>query len=197
MQAAGFVLAGGASSRMGRNKAFLMLSGRTLIEIVTSAVREAVGNVTIVGPPEVYQHLGIPVIPDRTAHAGPLAGIETALSHTTAAGNLPDWNLIVACDMPNVTPTVLRRILAEAQAHPDAACILPCSCVTGFSLTEPLCAAYHKRILPVISQALAEGIRKVTDALPKESIHYLPMTNDPAFQNINTPDEWSRVSGRP
>jgi len=187
MQTAGFVLAGGASSRMGRNKALLMLGDRTLIETVASAVREAAGNVTLVGPPEIYLPFGFPVIPDLQANLGPLAGIETALSRTTAA-----WNLIVACDMPRVTPFTLRRILDAAETHPEALCILP-TVRESFSV-EPLCAAYHQRLLPAISQALAAGIRKVTDALPRESIQYLRITDEGAFQNINTPDEWRRVS---
>jgi molybdenum cofactor guanylyltransferase len=189
MHTAGFVLAGGASSRMGRNKAFLMLGDRTLIEIVASAVREAAGNVTIIGPPEIYSHFGFPVIPDRTEGAGPpagpLVGIFTALSQTAVA-----WNLMVACDMPRVTPMLLLRILREAEAHPGAGVILPES-AAGF--VEPLCAAYHKRVFPEISRALAAGTRKVTDALPRESIHYLRMS-DEGFQNINTPDEWRRAS---
>jgi molybdopterin-guanine dinucleotide biosynthesis protein A len=187
MRTAGYVLAGGASSRMGRNKALLVLRDRTLIEIVASAVREAAGTVSIIGSPEIYVPFGFPVIPDRLPGLGPLGGIETALSTTTAG-----WNLIVACDMPRVTPFLLRRILAEADAHPDAGCVLP---VSAGGLVEPLCAAYHKRILPAVSQALAAGTRKVTDALPRESIHYLRMPDDLAFQNINTPDEWRQAGG--
>jgi molybdopterin-guanine dinucleotide biosynthesis protein A len=170
---------------MGRNKALLKLGSRTLLEITASAVCEAAGNATIVGPPDAYPSLGFPVIPDRQPHLGPLAGIETALFETTAG-----WNLIVACDMPGLTPPVLRRILDEADAQPDAGCILP---VGGNGFVEPLCAAYHKRMLPVISQALASGIRKVTEALPPESVHYLPALEDRAFQNVNTPDEWRRL----
>lgn len=191
MHVAGFVLAGGASSRMGRNKAFLRFGNRTLVEIVASAVREAAGNVTIVGPPDIYRDFGFPVVADQTdlaePLAGPLAGIETALRQSCA-----DWNLVVACDMPRVSPALLRQILDEAEEHPEAGCILPQS-ADGFA--EPLCAAYSKSILPAISQALAGGIRKVTEALPRESIHYLPMS-DEGFQNINTPDEWRRVSER-
>src|ERR1700739_3851372 len=138
MRMAGFVLAGGASSRMGRNKAFLTLGDHTLIEIVGSAVREAAGNVAIVGPLEVYGHYGFPVISDRTAGAGPLAGIEAALIHTSADGDVADWNLIVACDMPRVSPILLRRILDEAEAHPAAGCILP---ETAPGSLEPLGAA--------------------------------------------------------
>jgi len=170
---------------MGRNKALLKLGGRTLIEIVTSAVHEAAGNVAIIGPPEIYRNFGFPVIPDRMEGAGPLAGIETALSQTAAA-----WNLVVACDMPGVTPVLLRRIIQAANEHPEAGCILPES-AAGF--VEPLCAMYSTRVLPAISAALAAGIRKVTDGLPGESIHYLRMS-DEGFQNINTPDEWRLAS---
>jgi molybdopterin-guanine dinucleotide biosynthesis protein A len=69
MQTAGYVLAGGASSRMGRNKAFLMLGDRTLLEIAAAAVREATGSVTIVGTPDLYQDLGFPTIADARANA--------------------------------------------------------------------------------------------------------------------------------
>jgi molybdopterin-guanine dinucleotide biosynthesis protein A len=187
MQTAGYVLAGGASSRMGRNKAFLTLDGRTLLEIAVTAVRDAAGSVTIIGSPEVYGHLGFPVIPDRRTNAGPLAGIETALTHATAG-----WCLILACDMPRITPSALSRILDETQARPDAGCILPES---ADGHLEPLCAAYHKRLLPVISEALDAGTRKVTDALPRSLVYYMRMTNDPIFQNINTPEEWGQLRG--
>jgi molybdopterin-guanine dinucleotide biosynthesis protein A len=188
MQTAGFVLAGGVSSRMGRNKAFLMFEGRSLIERAAGAVQEAAGAVTIVGSPEVYGHLGMLVIPDLRSSAGPLAGIESALRHTDA-----EWNLIVACDMPGVHGAALRRIVEEALGHPEAGCVLP---ATG-EFVEPLCAMYSKRMLPVVSKALDEGIRKVTRAFLNGEIHYLRMNDDPVFHNVNTPEEWRRVAQGP
>ena len=189
MTTAGYVLAGGASSRMGRNKAFLTVGGRTMIEIAAEAVREAAGNVTIVGTPEIYRHLPYPAIPDLRAGAipavGPLGGIETALANTSA-----DWNLIVACDMPAITAVTLQLVLKAAAAHSGAACVIPES-RDGF--LEPLCAAYHKRLLGAVSAALDAGVRKVTLALPVETIHHLRMTSDPIFQNINTPEEWGAL----
>jgi molybdopterin-guanine dinucleotide biosynthesis protein A len=185
MQTAGYVLAGGASSRMGRNKAFLTLGGRALIEIAAAAVREAAGSVTIVGPPEVYQELGIGIIPDGRANAGPLAGIETALKHAAA-----EWSLIVACDMPRLDAVTLRRIIDEARANPFAGCVLPESAA---GRVEPLCAMYHKRSLPAIVDSLNSGIRKVADAIPSRLIHLIRMTDDPIFQNINTPEEWGEL----
>ena len=178
------MLAGGASSRMGRNKALLTLDRRTLVEIVAAAVREAAGNVTLIGPPEAYCDLGLPVTPDLRPNQGPLGGIETALSVTNA-----EWNLIVACDMPAISAPVLQRILDEAEARPESGCILP---LGENGLPEPLCAAYHKRMLPDVSRALSGGIRKVTAAFPAESIVYLPALAPRTFENINTPDEWRR-----
>ena len=184
MQTAGFVLAGGASSRMGRNKAFLMQGGRTLIEIAADAVRQAAGSVTIIGSPEVFQEFALPVIPDRRPGCGPLAGIETALFHTTA-----DWNLIVACDMPRLDPQVLGRILAEAQARPDVICVLPESAA---GRVEPLCAVYRRTALSIISNSLNNGVRKVREALEGSPVYRLHMANDPVFQNVNTPEEWQQ-----
>ena len=66
---AGFVLAGGRSSRMGRDKALLPLDGHTLVDHIAGLVQRAAGNVTLIGPPERYATLGYPVIPDLIDNA--------------------------------------------------------------------------------------------------------------------------------
>ena len=123
MSAAGFVLVGGRSTRMGRDKAFLTVghgaSEQTFVEHVAQAALGAVGNVTLVGAPERYQTLKYPVIPDRVADRGPLGGLFTALSATQA-----DWNLILACDLPGITVEFLQNLLRLAEAS-DADCIVP------------------------------------------------------------------------
>ncbi len=103
---AGFVLAGGRSSRMGRDKALLPLDGRTLIDRVAGLVQRAAGNVTLIAPEGRY--MGYPVIPDLIANQGPLGGLYTALSATKAS-----WNLLVACDMPGVTLEFLENLFAR------------------------------------------------------------------------------------
>ena len=64
MQASGFVLAGGGSTRMGRNKALLPFRGITLVEHVAGIVRQAAGSVTLIGDPVQLGHLGLPVVSD-------------------------------------------------------------------------------------------------------------------------------------
>ena len=109
MQRSGFVLAGGGSSRMGRDKALLPYRGITLLEHLARTVQEAAGAVALVGDPVRYSSLGYPVYRDKFPGCGPLGGIYTALAVSST-----DWNLIVACDMPGISVDVLRILLDSA-----------------------------------------------------------------------------------
>src|SRR6516162_9227963 len=101
-----FILSGGASSRMGRDKGLLKISGQPLIVRIARLAEPLVSSVVIVGPPERYGTLGLRVIADRafgdrgenSILQGPLAGIATALAATSTP-----WNLILACDLPYLT----------------------------------------------------------------------------------------------
>src|SRR5205823_3133619 len=103
MTFAGFVLVGGRSSRMGRNKALLRYKSNTLLEHVAKQVLGVAGNVTLIGDPAAYERFGYPVYPDRVPDCGPLGGIYTALSRTQN-----NWNLIIACDLPSICESQLQ-----------------------------------------------------------------------------------------
>src|SRR5262252_2215251 len=110
---------------MGRDKARLPFRGSELVSVVAAAVARAAGNVTLIG------HSELPAIPDRYPGEGPLGGILTALHHTSS-----DWNLIVACDMPEISGVFLSELLAQAMgSHADV--LLPCG---PDGLEQPLCA---------------------------------------------------------
>jgi molybdopterin-guanine dinucleotide biosynthesis protein A len=183
---AGFVLTGGKSSRMGTDKAMLVYQGAPMVVHVADAVRQAAGSVRLIGPPELYGHLGFAATPDLRPGAGPLAGIETALSL-----QLADWNLVTACDMPALDASWLIRLLGHARSFPDADCILP---VTPRG-PEPLCAVYRNRALGPVRASLDAGIRKVTEALVRLHVVHFSVDNEKSMTNVNTPDEWSEVSG--
>ena len=186
METAGFVLAGGRSSRMGRDKSLLELDGEALVERAGRRVLAAAGNVTVVGDPERHGRFGWPVVTDLRPGQGPLAGIEAALASPYAA----DWNLIVACDMPNLNPALLERLLAEAKrSRPD--CVAACS-TRGL---EPLCAVYGRGFLPVARRVLDAGQRRVRDAFDGIQVIHLQIDSDAAVANVNTPDEWLSVTG--
>jgi len=183
---AGFVLVGGNSSRMGRDKARLPFHGKTVVEHVASTVAEAAGSVTLVGAPERYGTLGFPMLADGRSGVGPLAGIHTALAASPA-----DWNLIVACDMPGISAPFLRSLMAVAQSSGDTDCLLPAG---PSGLPEPLCAVYHSRCLDVIGAALERNVRKITDGLHGLRIANWSVAESGWFRNVNTPEEWTQFT---
>jgi molybdenum cofactor guanylyltransferase len=179
---AGYVLVGGRSSRMGRDKALLPFRGGVLVESVAREVASATGGVVLVGDPVRYAAFGYTVIPDRYPEEGPLGGILTALHHTTA-----EWNLVVACDMPEVSAEFLRRIL-DAADQSDADALVP---VGPSGIPEPLCAAYRRRSRAPLEGAFERGERKVTAAFAALQVVLWPMAELAPFQNVNTPEDWA------
>jgi molybdopterin-guanine dinucleotide biosynthesis protein A len=180
---AGFVLVGGASSRMGRDKACLPFLGKTLVEHVGACVEEAAGSVTLVGAPERYKSLRFPLLADTHAGFGPLGAIHTALGASPA-----EWNLIVACDMPEVSADFLRRLRAAAE-HGGGDCLIPAG---PSGRLEPLCAAYRTACFGAIGAALDRGVRKVTDGLAGLRVETWDVAASHWFSNVNTPEEWIR-----
>jgi len=176
---------GGRSSRMGRDKARLPYRGEALAEWIARAVKTAAGSATLVG------NAPLGGIPDLYPGEGPLGGILTALRHTSA-----DWNLIVACDMPEVSAEFLDTLLDAAElfgASSGAGALLP----RGPSgQVEPLCAVYHKRAGAAMERRFADGIRKVTAALEEVATIWYPVAELKTFQNVNTPEDWAGYAAR-
>jgi molybdenum cofactor guanylyltransferase len=154
-QVAGFILAGGESSRMGRDKALLDIDGVPLVLRVARLLEPLTGRPTVIAQPERLAELDLQVIADDQRGLGPLGAIATALRHTENA-----WNLILGCDLPFLTAPWLKYLIDRALASSNDV-LIPQS-EGGL---EPLCAVYHQRCEHAISEALARGVRKVTDGL--------------------------------
>ncbi len=185
MTRSGFVLVGGASRRMGRDKALLPLHGMSMVEVIASKVRAAAGTVTLIGPVEKYEHLGFPIVPDAIENCGPIGGLYTALRQTSA-----DWNILVACDMPDLTEAFLKQLLAAAEAS-DTDCLVPE--IDG--KIHPLCALYHRRLAAVAEAAINRKLFKMQDFIStlrtfRWSVPDLFLKDGP-LHNVNTPLEWS------
>ena len=186
----GFILAGGASSRMGRDKAVIELDGEPLVVRAARLLQPIVGPPTIIGPAERFAPFGLHVIADDQPGFGPLGGIATALRAATHP-----WNLIIGCDLPFLTQGWLESLIRQALGS-QADVVLPLSAQGA----EPLCAMYHKKAESQISAALAQGIRKITQGLAGLAIVNLaPEEWKPfdsmglLFKNINTPDDYNEL----
>jgi molybdenum cofactor guanylyltransferase len=181
MRCAGYVLVGGRSLRMGQDKAFLPYRGLALARWIAEEVLAACGSVSLVGDPEIYSALALPVVPDMRSGAGPLGGLEAALSTSSA-----EWNLIVACDLPGVSRGLFARLIeAAGDAGKDA--LVPRH-QDGF--IEPLCAVYHARILPAVQRAIDSNCLKMHDMIASLDVAWWPVPEPGCFDNVNTPDEW-------
>lgn len=175
----GFVLAGGASRRMGSDKALLGGDGDSLLLRVAGIVEAAAGSAIVVAPQGRYEDMGVPVLADRWPGEGPLGGIVTALAFSR-----DPLNLIVAVDMPWLDVSTLRELLLAAAetgrtvipTHEDGA-------------TEPLCAVYHRDDLPALREFFDGGGRRVRDAIARLAYHRVEAA-ERVFANVNTPEEW-------
>lgn len=141
----GFVLAGGQSRRMGRDKAQIPWASGTFLTHTVDLLAEFGSEVFIVGELQADNPpLTAAAIPDRLSGRGPLGGIHAALSHTHT-----DWNLILAVDLPLVTPALLGLIASKSDES-SASAVVPR--VGG--RFQSLCAAYHRRLLPEVEGAI-------------------------------------------
>jgi len=179
MRVAGFVLVGGRSSRMGRDKARLVVAGQLLVERVARSVSAVSEETFLVGPSHLYRDLQWPCLDDERPSLGPLSGIETALA--SAKGDL---NLILACDMPDVTPTLLNELIAEAHAS-RSSCVV---CRDAAGIVQPLCGVWTAGSLPAVRRALGLGrlsVQKLITEIAAVSIDSIEI-----LSNVNTPAEW-------
>jgi molybdopterin-guanine dinucleotide biosynthesis protein A len=193
------VLAGGASSRFGSDKAMAQLSGRPLLVRLCAMVSEATSTVAIIGDREKYGALGVMCIGDRWPGEGPLGGIITALdaSAQSSGSELPEpmWNLIVGCDMPFLTCEWLTFLVQRALAS-SSDVVVPKS-RQGL---EPLCACWRSDANTTLWQAFDRRTRKVSEAMKHLRVEILDETHwkrfDTAgrlFWNMNTPADYEEA----
>lgn len=149
-----FILAGGQSIRMGRDKALLHFHGRPLIEYALVKLRTLGFSPAIAGNrPDLAGYA--PVIPDNYPGSGPLAGIEAAIASSSA-----DLNLFLPVDLPFLPIEFLRWITVRA--------LQTCALATIPRLQgypQPLCAIYHRALLPYAFSVLGTGKPKVMSAV--------------------------------
>jgi molybdenum cofactor guanylyltransferase len=192
-QVSGFVLAGGESSRMGRDKGLLELEGEALVVRAAKLVASATGApATIIGG-AAYASLGLRVAADDLPGAGPLGGVATVLRASATP-----WNLIVACDLPYLTREWLA-FLVECAVASKADAVLPMNARGA----EPLCAMYNKSGERAIRGALGRGTRKVTDGLSTIQVEYIEPAEWKAFdsegllfKNMNAPADYEEARAR-
>jgi len=187
---AAFILAGGKSTRMGADKAFLDFEGRPLLIRALDLVRSVTSEVNIVGSKGKFAPFA-PVVEDVFQNCGPLGGIHAALQSSGA-----ELNLMLAVDLPFVSEGFLQYLIGEARKTSDAAVTIP----RAGGHWQSLCAIYRPQFAAVAESALRAGKYKIDPLFAMVSIRGIEEDelqsagfSQEVFCNLNTPAELQAV----
>lgn len=183
------ILAGGASSRMKRNKAFLMFRGERFIERIFRQMSTIFPEVILVtNSPELYRFLPCRIVTDLYPGMGALAGIQAGLTQSSTP-----YIFVVACDMPDLNEHLVRHLVSRAEG---VDVVIP----ESDSGLEPLHAVYGRGCLGAMNDALSSGRSKIVACFDQLRVTVVSRQEiagiDPAFRsfrNINTPEEYFRI----
>jgi molybdopterin-guanine dinucleotide biosynthesis protein A len=189
----GFILIGGASSRMGTDKARLLLNGQSFLEHIASALSAITRLITVVGKKPSDPQLNLPSAPDVYEKWGALGGVHAALSACRS-----EWAAVVACDLPFVTAELFFQL---ASLRDDLEAVAP---VQRDGRPQPLCALYAR--VPCLARAeqlIQSGERRPIALLQSVRTRWVSFAEladlagaDQFFDNINTPEDYARTIGK-
>ena len=176
----GAVLAGGASRRMGRDKAVIDVGGRLLVERAVRVLEVCVDRVVLLGgsseAAECAQRLGVDVIPDRCPGEGPLVAVIDAVE---AVGDL----VVVAVDMVGVDPMMVAAVIA-AGAGADVAV------ASSAGRRQPAFARWNSSVSSAARAMVAAGERSLVGVLDRDDVAVVEVpVGDGAGVNLNSPDD--------
>ena len=179
-QLAGVVLAGGASRRMGRDKATVVFSGRTMVETTVDVVHTCCAPVFVIAAPGQP----LPALPaatvlrDEVRGVGPLLATGRGLRAAADAG--ADRAFVCAVDMPQMTAALIE----ELAGHTGADVILPWD-----GRDHYLAGVYRTALADRIDQLVAAGERSMRALVNTVNTQRIVMAQNPALANVNTAAE--------
>ena len=184
------ILVGGKSSRMGTNKAFLELKGKTFIELQIELLREMFDEISIsANTPSEYEYLNLPIFKDIYPGKGPLGGIYTSLINSSSL-----HTFMLACDMPFVGSELIKH-LKDLTKEYDV--VIPKS-ENGL---EPLHAFYSKNCIEPIKRELDENNLRIRSFFPQVNVKIVELDSlassdhfKNSIKNLNTMADYEDVT---
>ena len=183
----GVILAGGKSSRMGRDKAWLSFFGQPMLARVASVVQNVTGELYVSGRDPAAFGIRAPWLPDALPGQGPAGGVLTVLEATGRPC------LVVSCDLPFLDEATLARLVAAWRDRPAGARMTTYRIAeTGY--VESLVAIYASEGAPLLRESLARGQRRLSAIFPESlrcHIDYDKADRNTAraFFNVNAPPD--------
>lgn len=189
----GFILVGGASSRMGQDKAQLTVDGRTTVSWIADSMRRVTTRITLVGSPAGPGDAPLPSISDVQHRWGPLGGIQAALRVCRT-----DYSIIVACDLPFVTTELFEYLVSSAGSSAAAEAVIP---LQEDGRPQPLCAVYKRDpCLSAAEESIAKNDHSPRAMLDKVKTQYVGFSelanltgSEFFFFNLNRQEDYERA----
>ena len=184
----GFILVGGASRRMGSNKAHLAFGGQTGVQLIATELRSLTDRVRVVGSRDAPGDAAFENVPDLLEQWGALGGIHSAVQACQKG-----WAVVVACDLPLVTRDLFGRLWEVNSKMFDA--VVP---MQPDGRPQPLCALYRRETIKAqTTRLIAEGEhmpRALLDRVRTRWIEFSELADlsgsENFFLNVNTPDDY-------
>lgn len=188
----GFILTGGASSRMGEDKSRLTLGGRTFVARAAEALATVATEISVVSAREADADFGLPLVRDVFVGAGALGGLHAALANCRAR-----WAAVASCDLPFVTSELFARLAAFREPVFDAVAPRQTD-----GRAQPLCALYERdACLRTAERLLRAGELRPRVLLAEVRTRWV----EPAeladldgsarfFTNVNTPADYAHAA---
>lgn len=184
-QIAGYILAGGKSTRMGSDKGMLPLNKSVFIAHIVQTLKAAsVESITIVSSNTDYDFLNCNRINDVYPGKGPVGGIFTALRHSTTA-----YNIILSVDIPLISADVINWLIANRNEEKQI------TQVRVGDKTNPLIAVYNKDLVSIFEDHIKKDQLKligIVDSIPHQTIA-IPKKWTALLQNINTKEDYQNL----
>ncbi|WP_396906233.1 molybdenum cofactor guanylyltransferase [Mycolicibacterium phlei] len=176
---AAIILAGGASRRMGRDKATLQFDGTTLVERTVSTLKARCAPVFVVAAPgQALPPLDAEVLRDEIRGVGPLLATGRGLRAAAEAGR--ELAFVAAVDMPLLTTDIIDELVGPA-VRLGADVVLPWD-----GRDHYLAGIYRTSLAGVVDELIAAGERSMRALIDRVDTHRIVMPEQPALTNVNT-----------
>ncbi|MDX2098110.1 MAG: molybdenum cofactor guanylyltransferase [Leptolyngbyaceae cyanobacterium bins.59] len=187
------ILAGGQSSRMGRDKALIEIDGVPLIRRVYEAAQFCTSEIYVLAP---WSDRYYPVLPqtcrflqeqaDPKTPQGPLVGFSQGLAQVQT-----EWVLLLACDLPQLQPAILQSWTTRLSNTDNATIALLPQHPKGW---DPLCGFYRRFCLDSLRTFIQKGGRSFQGWLTQVPVQALPLSDRTMLLNCNTPTDLETLS---
>jgi len=180
----GILLAGGKSSRMGKDKAFMKYGDRFLYEYSLSVLSFFSGDILLSSSNLNFNNAGYRIIPDEIIGIGPIGGIYSCLSKIKN-----ESAIVLSCDLPLISTDLVSRLINNSGSFEITIAL------NHKNQPEPLIGIYSASIIPLLKRRIDAGQYKMLELFSEARTNFVSMTDFPpeVFSNLNKPDDFNSL----